>query len=130
MRRSFFLLLGLGFAVAAPLAPAQPDPSIFRPQNIPQQQTASEPGRALPPSKPIPRGFIFAGAVVVFLIAALLLFKAVGAWRSSNLFDRQYRFPHPAAIPARLGGARCGGQMATLNFGAPLPNESRRKDAQ
>jgi hypothetical protein len=55
----------------------------------------------------------FAGVAVLWVLA--------GVWRSANLFDHRYRFPEPKEPAAlRFGATRCGGQMATINFGAPL----------
>lgn len=44
------------------------------------------------------------------------LYFSVRSWRSSNLFDRQYRFPSVAQVPLRLGGTKSGGSMATIVF--------------
>jgi hypothetical protein len=59
---------------------------------------------------------LIAGAAVLLFVSVILLVRSVRAWRSSNLFDRQYRFPAPGPAALRFGGNRCGGQLATLTF--------------
>ena len=55
----------------------------------------------------------FAGVAVLWVLA--------GVWHSANLFDHRYRFPEPKEpVALRFGATRCGGQMATINFGALL----------
>ena len=56
---------------------------------------------------------ILAGA---FVIGAGALIFASRAWRSGNLFDRQYRFPPVANVALRLGANKSGGCMATIAF--------------
>lgn len=79
---------------------------------------------AAPPEKPLlrlSRKWIFAIFDATVLAGLIFFWVASRVWRSANLFDVRYRFPdveEPAAL--RFGGARCGGQMATMNFRAPL----------
>jgi hypothetical protein len=118
VRRTIFVFVLAGFAISASLAPAQPDPSIFDQRRYaPQQQPPPPPHERMPaPAKPIPRAALIAGATVLLLVSSILLLKSARAWRSSNLFDRQYRFPAPGPAALRFGGNRCGGQLATLEF--------------
>ncbi len=73
------------------------------------------------PSKPIPRGWIVGGAIAGALLAAGLFYGAARAWRESNLFDRQYRFPAVSGVAVRLGAEKCGGHLATVRFGPERP---------
>lgn len=79
---------------------------------------------AAPPVKPLwhlSRKWIFAIFDATVLAGLVFFWVASRVWRSANLFDYRYRFldsAEPAAL--RFGGARCGGQMATMNFRAPL----------
>ncbi|MEP6685855.1 MAG: hypothetical protein ABJB22_03685 [Verrucomicrobiota bacterium] len=116
-RRKIFVFVLAGFAISAPLASAQPDPSIFdQGRYIPQGTPPPEVKRTPAPAEPIPRAVLISGGAVLLLVSSILLFKSARAWRSSNLFDRQYRFPPPGPAAFRFGGNRCGGQLATLNF--------------
>ncbi|HMJ07075.1 MAG TPA: hypothetical protein VK474_12515 [Chthoniobacterales bacterium] len=99
-----------------PLPPPTPTPSV-RPISLEEE-------------KPIPPAFYIGGAVVAALAVAALLYGAARAWRSSNLFDRQYRFPEGAEAQLRFGAMRCGGHMATIAFGPGAePPRSKAKDA-
>jgi hypothetical protein len=116
-RRTIFVLVLAGFAISAPLAFAQPDPSIFDERRyVPQATPPPQAQRPSTPAKPIPRAVLIAGAAVLLLVSSIVLVKSARAWRSSNLFDRQYRFPAPGPAALRFGGNRCGGQLATLKF--------------
>src|SRR3954453_20815792 len=64
----------------------------------------------------IPFGLKLALALLALLALAAAFYFALRAWRSSNLFQRQYQFPEPGHVPLRLGAARSGGRMATINF--------------
>ncbi len=68
-------------------------------------------------TRPIPRGWIIGGAIAGALAIAGLLYGAARAWRSSNLFDRQYRFPAVTEVAVRLGAEKSGGHLATVRFG-------------
>jgi uncharacterized membrane protein YgcG len=91
---------------------------------ISQALEAAQAKATAPPEKPLfhlSRKWIF-GIFDATVLAGLVFFwVASRVWRSANLFDYRYRFSgsdEPAAL--RFGGARCGGQMATMNFRAPL----------
>ena len=74
-------------------------------------------------SQPMTLGWkIVVGIVVALAVTALAtgLCFAVRAWRFSNLFDRQYRFPTAPEVPLRLGASKSGGCMATLVFDVPI----------
>ena len=82
--------------------------------------------------KPIPLPWIIAGIVLCLAAVSIVLLRSARAWRSSNLFDRQYRFPLPDQVEQRFGGRKCGGYMATVSFGpiGPRPDvDSKTKDA-
>ncbi len=90
------------FAETAP--PAPQIPSVFaRSQRL--------------PSKPMPLGLKITIAAVVLAVAAISLAFLVRAWRSSNLFDREYRFPVAANVALRLGANKSGGCLAAVAFG-------------
>ena len=83
---------------------------------VPPPTQAPEVRRGPPPSEPIPEGWIIAGVCTVAVLVLALLFVSVRAWRVSNLFDREYRFPVVRNPALRLGGRRCGGNMAAIDF--------------
>ena len=68
------------------------------------------------PEQPIPVGWIIGGAAVIVIGTALFLWGSARQWHSSNLFDRQYRFPRSTKVAQRFGAKRCGGHMATVRF--------------
>lgn len=112
-----FIFVLVGFTISIPLALAQPDPSMFDQRRYIAPETPPPRGERLPsPSRSIPRAVLIAGAALLLLVSGIVLFKSARAWRSSNLFDRQYRFPPPGPVALRFGGSRCGGQLATLKF--------------
>ncbi|MEP6821334.1 MAG: hypothetical protein ABI946_03190 [Chthoniobacterales bacterium] len=85
-----------------PLPPPTPSPT-------PRHNSLEE-------GKPIPRSW-WIGAIAIVVLAAIgILFAASRAWRSSNVFDRQYRFPEGGEAALRFGGTRSGGHMATIQF--------------
>jgi hypothetical protein len=116
--RMIFVFVLVGFAISAPLAFAQPDPSIFDERRYVPHEPPPPPDAERPPTlaKPLPRAVLIAGTAAILLVSSLVLVKSVRAWRSSNLFDRQYRFPEPGPAALRFGGNRCGGHLATLKF--------------
>jgi hypothetical protein len=67
-------------------------------------------------SKPIPLGWKIAIAATAFVVAVSTLLFSMRAWRSSNLFDREYRFPAVTNAALRLGANKSGGGMATVDF--------------
>ncbi len=109
--RLALMLLLLG--VSAPRAFAQGGTPVFERVYVPPQPPTPARGR-IPESEPIPQGWIIAGEAAVALISAAVLFAAARAWRSSNLFDRKYRFPSGEPTALRFGGTRSGGFMATI----------------
>jgi hypothetical protein len=141
--RSSFAALLLFTATAGPALAQLPAPSptapIFEQKNFGPWGTPTPP----PPTrlleqadrKPIPREWIIGGAVAATVVALLLFWGASRAWRSSNLFDQQYRFPirGGAAVALRLGGKKSGGHMASISLPASgekapraaAPNETR-----
>jgi|ERR1700682_1323537 len=68
-------------------------------------------------SKPIPLPWKIAIVATGLVVAASALLVSVRAWRSSNLFDREYRFPSVTNVALRLGANKSGGGMATIDFG-------------
>ncbi|HEX8279832.1 MAG TPA: hypothetical protein VF551_00525 [Chthoniobacterales bacterium] len=100
-----------------------PSPSASKPIFQPRPFGPVPPAKETPPrpmdvddEKPIPRGWIIGGVAAAVLAAAALLYGASRAWRSSNLFDRQYRFPADGDVALRFGGQKSGGHMATTRF--------------
>lgn len=114
------LLLSILFVAATPLALSQSGPNPFderrflaaTPTPTPDDLAREQP----PPREPLPRSLKIAIAVALLTIALVVLVFSVRAWRVSNLFDREYRFPDAATIAVRLGAKRSGGCMATINF--------------
>ena len=83
----------------------------------PTSEVPSEFARAQrAPSKPIPLGWKITIVATGFAVAASALLFSVRAWRSSNLFDREYRFPAVKSAALRLGANKSGGSMATVDF--------------
>ncbi|MGI9086179.1 MAG: hypothetical protein ACR2HH_00315 [Chthoniobacterales bacterium] len=133
------LLLALAFCLtsASPLPAASPTPlpapksagSLFKERPfgpLPPPTEAPVKRFDLEEEKPIPREWIIGGVAVGLLILALILWGSARAWRSSNLFDQQYRFPENPAPALRLGGTRSGGHLATIGQKAKRsPNETR-----
>jgi hypothetical protein len=120
-------------ATALPLAAQSPQPSPTEPifekrQFVPwATPTPDIPLRILGNAerKPIPREYIIGGAVALVVVALLLLWGASRAWRSSNLFDQQYRFPvRGGPVALRLGGKKSGGHMASIS----LPPRSEKRE--
>ena len=73
------------------------------------------------PSRPnqhggTPFGLKMAIVLLVLLALGVGFYFALRAWRSANLFQRQYWFPIAKEVPPRLGASRSGGCMATLDF--------------
>ena len=81
-------------------------------------------GRELPNlHRGIPFGVKIALGLLVLLALAAAFYFALRAWRSSNLFHREYRFPVPKNAALRLGASRSGGGMATADFASDTPGE-------
>ena len=96
--------------VVTPMPSATPKPPAFA-----QQAT---------PRKPIPLGWKLAIVGGALVVSVGLLIVAARAWRKSNLFDRQYRFPPAKEVALRLGAVRSGGCIAAIEFrGKESPSE-------
>ena len=75
----------------------------------------------------MPLSWKIAIVATAFAVAAITLLFSMRAWRSSNLFDREYRFPEVTSVALRLGGNKSGGCMATIDFNeraGPLDSSS------
>lgn len=116
----FLSLLAAAPARAQPLPTPSPSAPLFRnrPFGPKPPPTPTPAKRIKQETRPIPVGWFIAGGAIVALLIVALLYRSVRAWRSSNFFDRQYRFPTGGAAAVRLGGHKCGGHMATIHFGA------------
>lgn len=123
------LLLTFGFVACPTMSrAASPTPlpaptsanSLFKAQRfgpLPPPTPAPTPRRiSLEEEEPIPT-FWWVGGIAIAVLALIgILFAASRAWRSSNVFDRQYRFPEGGKAALRFGGTRSGGHMATVQF--------------
>ena len=119
----FAILLGMSINLPAasppPLPPPKPAGPLFRerPFGPTPPPTEAPPRHFQEEEKPIPRSWIIGGAAGIILVVGLTLYGSARAWRSSNIFDQQYRFPVNSAPAFRLGGQRSGGHMATIRAG-------------
>ncbi|HEV3410733.1 MAG TPA: hypothetical protein VG095_10595 [Chthoniobacterales bacterium] len=68
--------------------------------------------------RPIPKGWVWTGIGAGVLALGALVYGALRNWRSSGLFEREYRFPLGDRSKARFGAERNGGHMAVVKFGA------------
>ena len=91
-----------------PFGPREPDATPLTRKVNPEDET------------PIPLSWIVGGACAVALATALLLYGSARQWRSSNLFDRQYRFPVLPNPALRFGGKKNGGHLAQIHFGSEI----------
>jgi hypothetical protein len=108
--RRIALFLSIVIFVAAPVATCQTqNPS-------PDSSSALAQGQRAHP-KPIPVGWKIAIVAIVAMGGGFAVAFSLRAWRSSNLFDRQYRFPAGKTAALRLGANKSGGCMATIEFG-------------
>jgi hypothetical protein len=108
--RRIALFLSIVVFAAAPVAICQTqNPSPDSSRALAQDQR--------PHTKPIPVGWKIAIVAIVAMGGGFAVAFSLRAWRSSNLFDRQYRFPPVAAAALRLGADKSGGCMATIEFG-------------
>lgn len=78
------------------------------------------------PNHPVgmPFGLKVGLALLALLALGIAFYFALRAWRSSNLFQRQYHFPVPKDVALRLGASRSGGCMATINFASNVAVQS------
>jgi hypothetical protein len=107
--RVFFLVV-LIMAMTGPTAPAQTQESRRDLSPAMDQPQAA-------PVRPMARGWKIAIVAIVAMGTGFALAFSMRAWRSSNLFDRQYRFPAVTTVELRLGANKSGGGMATIEFG-------------
>ena len=96
---------------------AQGGSPTFQPRFVPD--ISPTPRHRPEPKAPTPRVLIFAGAAVAFISAGVLLYFAIKAWRSANIFERKYRFPRVRSAALRFGGNRSGGAMAAIEPANP-----------
>jgi hypothetical protein len=66
--------------------------------------------------QPIPMRWKIAVIAAAAAVGLAVLAFAAPRWRSSNLFDRQYRFPRVENVALRFGATRSGGCMATIEY--------------
>ena len=131
----FLLLASPALGASSPFPAPSSANSLFREKTygpLPPPTPTPSPKAVLAheEEKPIPAGWRIGGIVAAVLALAGLLYGAARAWRSSNLFDRQYRFPEAGEPALRLGGNRCGGHMATIKLDAPAGSpRSKAKQA-
>ena len=106
------LFLSILVLAAAPVPSTQAQESN---RDTPSVMAQSEAAQA----KPIPLGWKIAVVAMIAIGTGFVLAFSLRAWRSSNLFDRQYRFPAVTVVAFRLGGNKSGGCMSTIEFGGP-----------
>ena len=94
----------------------------------PPTATPSPKHIALEDEEPIPVSWRIGGIAAAVLALAGILYGAARAARSSNLFDRQYRFPEHGAAALRFGAMKSGGHMATIRFGEGPPLSKAKDD--
>ena len=132
------LLLFLLCAMVQPLFAQLPPPPAatpefkerpFGPIPAPTKEPKAK-AKDIEPSKPLPIGWKIGIGAAIVLGTVGVLYGASKAWHSSNLFDREYRFPTGRTAALRFGGKRCGGHMATIRFGEPMPPPERREAAR
>jgi hypothetical protein len=108
--RRIALFLSILILAAARVAICQSEqPSPDAPSQMVQAPSAH--------TKPIPVGWKIGIVAIVAMGTGFVLAFSMRAWGSSNLFDRQYRFPTGAAAELRFGANKSGGCMATIEFG-------------
>ena len=106
-------------ALAQQPAPS-PTPPIFdpRPLGVLPKATPTPRRKAavIEDERPLPRGWKIAGGIAAVVAAAGLAYGGSRAWRSANIFDREYTFPVRREAAVRFGAEKCGGHMATVRF--------------
>jgi hypothetical protein len=131
----FLLLLGNDLLAASPpsFPPPKPAGPLFKQRPFgplpPPTQTPAPKHFDPDDDKPIPREWIIGGWVAAALLLAGILYGSARAWRSSNIFDQQYRFPTNDDPALRFGGPRCGGHMATIHGGDGRPSSLVGREA-
>ena len=129
------LLVPTSHGAETPFPPPQPANQLFqdrpfgpRPSPTPTPQRRKRSG-LFQPKKEIPTKWIVTGGVTAALIIIAVLYGSIRRWRSSNLFDRQYRFRIGGEAAARFGAKKCGGHMASVRFGTE-PRASPRRPSE
>lgn len=136
------LLLSFGLlALASTCKAASPTPlpaptsanSLFKDKAfgpLPPPTPTPTPRRiSLEDEEPIPTSWWVGGLAAAVLALVGIFYAASRAWRSSNVFDRQYRFPEGREAALRFGATRSGGHMATIEFEPKQrPTASETKD--
>jgi hypothetical protein len=108
------------FKVAKPDFEDRPFGPVPEPTPTPSPKFTPEPG------PPLPREWKIGAGVLGALALAAFIYGCFRAWRSSNLFDRTYRFPPSGPAAVRFGGKKSGGLLATVSFGRDDPPPARQ----
>lgn len=108
---------------AEPLFKERPFGPLPPPTSTPVRKAEPE------PEEPIPLNWLIGGTAAAVLAIGLVLFLAARRWHSSNLFDRQYRFPVVRDPALRFGAKKCGGHLARVEFGRAGLERSETKEA-
>lgn len=111
------LLLVTILCVGAQSSPT-PDEPLFqdRPFGPYAEATPSVGHAGLYEGSRIPRFWKIGMLAAAAMLGAVLVYRSSRAWRSWNLFDREYRFPVEDEVALRLGGTKSGGHMATASL--------------
>ena len=134
-----FAILSVVFTTALLAQAPQPSPSapLFQERPFgPRADPTSPPPRPsadAEQARPIPAGWLISGGIVIAAAFLALLYRASRVWRSSNLFDQQYRFPTEHEPALRFGASKTGGHIATISFakrndGRSAPARSKPED--
>lgn len=131
--RSILLALSAAAHIFAasppPMPPPQPAGSLFQDRHfgpLPPPTQAPTKRLDLEEDKPIPPEWIYGGLAAAAIISAFIFWRSARLWRSSNLFDQQYRFPPNPQPALRFGAHRCGGNMATIRLENAAARPQRR----
>jgi hypothetical protein len=116
---SIFLLVSVPTAISQTDKPMFGDPGLPSPSAAPPVPTPKGPPSAFVQSRTVYKlslriKLAIAGAILTVGLVAFAF--SVRAWRSGNLFNRQYHFPPVATVALRLGANKSGGCMATIVF--------------
>ena len=118
-RYTIFVFVLIGFAVFAPLAFAQPDPSIFDQRRYVPQETPRPEVERTPPSKPIPKVVLIAGAAVLLLVSGILLAKSVRTWRPRTSSIGNIDSPRPVPLHCVSAGTDVAGTCPRSHSAPP-----------
>ena len=105
---------------AAPLFREKPFGPKLSVTPTPIRKTTESPAR-----EPLSTAWIVGGSAALALALVALFLGAVRQWRSSNLFDREYRFPIEGEPAMRFGAKRSGGHLARVSFGERDTKETK-----